>query len=431
MSRIGRGVKLAIAAGVVAGTSVVALGAAVGTAAADGGPVVTSVVEPTSPVISTSGAPEAAATGGKAIEIEGSGFTGATAVTFSPAAGSDSTVSQATFTVVSDTEITTTVPAIGYSGLWDVVVTGSDGMTTSPTSSADEVAIMPVVTSTEDTVTSTSPAQESTSGGSTVALSGVGFVGTDGNPAVTGISLVNKTATLAVPSGSIGAVDATSVTISPFPAEPAGQYQTRVSTTLGNGFVATAGHVIVGTPGPPPPTPTISSFLPKEAPAGATTTITVKGKNFALTGSEVDFTGLDTTVPATCTAATECTFSWTPPADATQGYSVVFVNPSTKTSAAKTLYADATPDLASLSTTSAPKGTVVTADGSGFGPDAHVVFSYDLYGFIATVDVRTTYVNSGELTFKVPSIPAGLPVASVYVADAGGTSSSLYFVPAS
>ncbi|HEV2655410.1 MAG TPA: IPT/TIG domain-containing protein, partial [Ktedonobacteraceae bacterium] len=81
--------------------------------------------------ISPTSGPEA---GGTTVTITGSGFTGATAVSFGSTAGTD-------VTVVSDTQITVVSPA--GSGRVDVTVTTSAG--TSQTSTADQFTYTPVI----------------------------------------------------------------------------------------------------------------------------------------------------------------------------------------------------------------------------------------------------------------------------------------------
>jgi hypothetical protein len=112
---------------------------------------------PTVTGVSTNSGPTA---GGTSVAITGTGFTGATAVSFGPL--------KAAFTVNSDTQITATSPA-QCSGTVDVTVTSAGG--TSTTSSADRftyTAPLPVVSS-------INPNSGSFKGGTQVTIAGSGF----------------------------------------------------------------------------------------------------------------------------------------------------------------------------------------------------------------------------------------------------------------
>jgi hypothetical protein len=101
--------------------------------------------------------------GGTSVTITGTGFTGATGVSFGGMA--------ADFTVVSGTQITATSPP--GSGTADITVTTADG--TSATSPADQFAyISPPI------VTSVSPATGTAKGGTSVTITGTGFTGATG-----------------------------------------------------------------------------------------------------------------------------------------------------------------------------------------------------------------------------------------------------------
>jgi hypothetical protein len=144
--------KRALAVATASGACILALQAVGGQAAwAAAVPSVTSVT-PASGVD----------TGGTAVTITGSDFTGATVVSF----GSDA----ADFTVDSDTEITATAPYPSSDGTVDVSVTTPDG--TSPVTAADEFTYVPA-----PTVTGVSPDAGSVAGGNTVTITGTGFTG--------------------------------------------------------------------------------------------------------------------------------------------------------------------------------------------------------------------------------------------------------------
>src|SRR5262249_49852162 len=101
--------------------------------------------------------------GGTTVEISGSGFTGATAVSFGG-------VATTLFTVLSDTSIVATSPAAQAAGTVDLTVTTYSG--TSSTSAADRFTYNAVPL---PTLTGVSQSSGSTGGGTVVTLTGTGF----------------------------------------------------------------------------------------------------------------------------------------------------------------------------------------------------------------------------------------------------------------
>jgi hypothetical protein len=140
--------------------------------------------------------------GGNTVTITGTGFTGATAVSFG-------TVPATSFTVNSDTSITATVPA-GTVGIVDVTATTPGG--TTATSAADQYAYLPV-----PAVTGVSPGSGPSVGGNTVTVTGTGFTDasavTFGAAAATSFTVNSDTSiTATVPAGAVGIVDVTVAT---------------------------------------------------------------------------------------------------------------------------------------------------------------------------------------------------------------------------
>lgn len=109
------------------------------------------------------------ASGGTSVTITGTGFNGATRLSFGSTATSN-------FTVASDTQITATSPAANLSGAVDVTVTTPNG--TSATSGADQFTYM--TTGAAPTVTGISPTSGSAAGGDSVTITGSGFTGATG-----------------------------------------------------------------------------------------------------------------------------------------------------------------------------------------------------------------------------------------------------------
>jgi hypothetical protein len=139
--------------------------------------------------------------GGLAVTITGSGFTGATTISFGSAVAS--------FTVSSNTSITATAPAGSATSIVDVTVTGPGG--TSNLVAADKFTYGPVVTS-------VAPNSGNHVGGTSVTIKGAGFNGATavyfGTTAVSSAITVNSAGTqitLSAPAHAAGTVDVTVV----------------------------------------------------------------------------------------------------------------------------------------------------------------------------------------------------------------------------
>jgi hypothetical protein len=135
------------------------------------------------------------AAGGTFVTISGSGFTGATAVTFGGTAAS--------YVVRNDTTIAATAPAGTVPA--NVVVTGAMG-DPNATSAADVFTYAPAITS-------LSSISGSIAGGNSVTITGTGFTGSTtvmfGANAATVTNWTTTTLTVTVPAGTAGAVNVT------------------------------------------------------------------------------------------------------------------------------------------------------------------------------------------------------------------------------
>jgi RHS repeat-associated protein len=154
----------------------------------------------TSPVVtglSPSAGPEA---GGTLVTISGSGLSGATSVTFGGTSASS-------FSVKSATSVTAVAPA--GSGAVSVKVTTPTG--TSPPSSASTYTYFP-----RPAVTAISPTVGSTGGGTSVTITGTGFLGATavsfGAKAATAFSIGSATSIVATSPSGTKTVDVTVVT---------------------------------------------------------------------------------------------------------------------------------------------------------------------------------------------------------------------------
>lgn len=155
---------------------------------AAGIPVVTSV----SPASTT-------VAGGTVVSITGSGFTGATGVTFGGTAGT-------AVTVLSDTSLLVTAPAHA-AGVVDVLVTAPGGVSVAAAGSKFTYGTLPVITS-------ISPATGGS--GTVVTITGTGFTGATsvmfGTVSATPTSVSDTTVVVTAPTGVTGAVDIQVVT---------------------------------------------------------------------------------------------------------------------------------------------------------------------------------------------------------------------------
>jgi hypothetical protein len=259
--------------------------------------------------------------GGRSVTITGTGFLCVTAVEFNGTA--------ATFTVVSPTSITTTVP----SGATDGNVTVTAGGVTSPNNGTNDN--FDVVAAPAPTVSSFNP----TSGppGTSVVISGSGFTGATAVRfgGVNSTFTVNNDGqiTATVPNGAdTGAIS--------------------VVTPAGTGVCSSSFNVVVGGP-------VITSFTPTSGVTG--TSVQINGDNFTGTTS-VKFNG----VTATFTIANDGRINAVVPATATTGKISVTNAVGTTVSSTDFTVTGQGPSITSFSPTSGPSGTVVTITGTGF-----------------------------------------------------------------
>jgi len=188
--------------------------------------------------------------GGTAVTITGTNFVTGATVTFGAVAATS-------VVVVSSTTITATTPA-GSAGAVTVTVTNPAAQSGSLANGYTYVV--------KPTVSSVSPNNGPTAGGTAVTITGTNFAAgatvTFGTAAATNVVVVNATTiTATTPAGSAGASTVT-VTVS-------GQ-----SGSLANGFIYGQ--------------PTVTSVAPNNGPAAGGTAVTITGTNFAA-GATVKF----------------------------------------------------------------------------------------------------------------------------------------------
>jgi hypothetical protein len=216
-------------------------------------PVATSVTSSadqftyTAPVPSVTGVSPSSGTnaGGTSVTVSGSGFTGASAVYFG-------SVAAASFTVVSDTQITATTPA-EPAGTVDVIVQTPAGGASS-TSSHDLFTFVGPVPS----VTSVSPNTGSTAGGTSVAITGTGFTGaTQVSFGGVAAALFQVNSDISITAGS--------------PAHAAGTVDVTVTAPGGTSAAVLNDHFTYAAP------PVVTGVSPNSGPIGTSVSITGSG----------------------------------------------------------------------------------------------------------------------------------------------------------
>ncbi len=301
---------------------------------------------------------------GQAVNIIGTNFTGATAVSFGGTAAT-------TFTVVSTTTINATVGG-GASGV--VSVTTAFG-----TGTLAGFTYLP-----PPTITSFSPTSAGT--GQTVTITGTNFTGATavsfGGTAATSFTVVSATSiTAIIGAGATGSV----------------------SVTTSNGIASRAGFTFISAT----PAPTITSFTPTLGKTGQVVTIT--GTNF--TGaSAVSFGG---TAATTFTVVSATSINATVGAGASGAVSVTTAS-GTGTLAGFTYLPP--PTITSFSPTSAGTGQTVTITGTNFTGATAVSFG-------GTAATSFTVVSATSITAVVGTGATG----SVSVTTSNGIASRVGF----
>jgi len=192
--------------------------------------------------------------GGTSVTITGSGFTGATAVSFG---GTPAT----SFTVNNGAQIVAVAPA-GTAGTVHVTVTNNGE--TSPISAADQFTYIA-----PPTITGISPTAGRMPGGNVVIIAGSDFTGatavTFGSTPATSFTVDSDSQITAISPGGTGTVDV------------------RITTAGGTSATSAADQFTYVPP------PQIDSFSPMEGPVTGGTTVTIIGTHF--TGTTVVFFG--------------------------------------------------------------------------------------------------------------------------------------------
>ncbi len=355
-------------------TAVVAAGGASGsiTVTTPGGPGSMAGFTFIPPPVITTFTPTTQGSGG-IVTINGSGFTGATAVRFGTAAFGTATPA-AGFVVVNDNQITATVGAGATGRVW-VMAPGSG-----TAASATGFTFAPV-----PTITSFTPTSAGT--GMTITITGTGF-----------------TAPATVTFGGVPATGVTVVSLTQITANVAAGATGLVSVTTPGGTVNSVGPFTFVA------APTIATFSPTSAAVGATVTIT--GTNLS-GATAVTFGG----VPAMILTNSMTTITAQVGAGGASGSVQVTTVGGTATATGFLLL----PNITSFTPTSAGAAMTVTINGTGFTGATAVSF-----GGVAAASY--TVVSSTQITAVVP---VGGASGSIQVTTPGGSSSfaGFNFIP--
>ena len=322
--------------------------------------------------------PDAGSTsGGTFVTIAGTNFsTGTTTVSFG--------TTVVTGTQVSPTSVTATSP-LG-SGTVNVQVTDSNG--TSPISGADQF------TYGAPTVTLVAPDAGSTSGSTSVTITGTNFASgatvSFGTSAATGVTVVSTTS-----------ITATS---------PSGTGTRNVTVTTADGTSATSGADLFSYGAP-----TVTAVSPDAGLTSGGTGVTITGTNFA-SGAAVSFgaTGGAAATGVTVVSATSITAT-SPSGTGTRNVTVTTSNGTSATSGAD-LFSYGAPTVTAVSPDAGltSGGTSVTITGTNFASGATVSF-----GASAATGV---VVNSS--TAIIATSPSGTGTVAVTVTTPAGTSAT-------
>jgi hypothetical protein len=313
-----------------------------------------------SPPSITSFVPTSGTVGTK-VTINGSGFSGASAVTFN-------TIS-AKFKVISDSQVTTTVPSKALTGPIAIKTSGGTGTSSTP------FGVIP-------TVSSFSP----TSGhvGTGVTIQGKAFTG------ATAVTFNGTAAVFKV--NSYWKINAT---------VPAGATTGPVGVTTPGGSGASATSFTV------PASPTISGFDPTSGAVG--TPVKITGTGFTGT-TGVTFAG----TAATFSVSSDSLINTTVPTGATTGpIQVATPNGTVGSTANFMVSASQPPAITGFSPTTGPPGTGLDIIGTGFSGATTVTFNGTPANFAVDSDTQLT-----------AAVPAGATDGPIQVTTPGGQGTS-------
>jgi hypothetical protein len=325
--------------------------------------------------------------GGTSVTITGTGFTGATAVSFG------STAAQS-FTVTSGTSITAVSPPVAAAGTVDVTVTDAGG--TSATSAADQFTFIA-----PPTITGVSPNSGALAGGNWVTLTGAN------------LSTTNKVS-IGDTTTAFNVLSDTSLSVY-IPAGESAETVTITVTTIGGTSARTSADQYTYLA--PPPPPTVTGISPNTGSALGGTTVTITGTGFTNVvyvsfggyGAQSFTINSDTSITALTPALYDGIVDVTVQTLAS-GWSAT-------SPADQFTYADTAPTVTSVSpnTGTAAGADTVTITGTGFTTATDVAFGAASASFTITSDT--------SITATTPATNAD-GTLDVTVTNPGGTSAT-------
>jgi hypothetical protein len=325
--------------------------------------------------------------GGTTVTVSGSGFTGATGVTFGLLTG--------TIVIVnSDTTLTVTSPALGV-GTVDVRVTGPGG--TSATSPADQFTYAGLLA---PTVTGVSPDFGTDLGNTPVTVTGTGFI--------PGVSTVTFGA-VTVPVGQVTVNSGTSLTVAS-PPQAAGLVYVQVSNLIGTSIATTTANQYTYQHS----LPTVTGVSPLSGTTLGGQTVTVTGTGFVPAATTLNVDGVAT--PATVVNGSTLTF--VSPAHAAGSVDIEVANGNgTGTALGQFTYVTPAPSVTGfgvgMSSGSTNGGQTITINGTNLTGASTVSFG-------GTPSTTITNVTPTSLDVITPAHLAG--VVDVQVTTPGGQS---------
>lgn len=342
-------------------------------------------IDPPAPHVSGISPSTGSTVGGDSVTITGTGFNSGATVTIGGSAATS-------VTIVSSTSITATTPAHA-AGAVDVVVTNTD--TKSGTLTSGFTYQTPP--NPAPTVTGISPSSGTTTGGTSVTITGTGFLSgatvTFNGAAATGVTVVSSTSiTATTPAHAAGAVDV-------------------VVTNTDSKFGTLTGGFTYQTP--PNPAPTVTGISPATGTTVGGTSVTITGTGF-LSGATVTIGGSAATG---VTVVSSTSITATTPAHAAGVVDVVVTNTDSLFGTLSGGFTYQTPpNPAPTVTGNSPSsgttlgGDSVTITGTGFLSGATVTFN-------SNAATSVTVVSSTSITATTPAHAAGAVDVVVTNAD--------------
>ena len=349
------------------------------------------------PTLATVSPSTGALTGGTTIALSGTGFTANMAGTNTVTIGGNPATG---LTTINNTTITCVTPAGSTSGAADIVISNDNGAVT---------LVGGFLYSSSPTVTSVAPAAGTSLGGTSVTITGTGFVSNqagansvtfDGNPATVVVAVDDTTITCVTPAGAAGA--AVDVVVN----------NANGTGTLIGGFTYHA-------------SPTVAAVAPAAGTALGGSAVTISGTGFLNNDAGTNTVTFDG-APATSVAVVDDTTLTcvTPAGTGGASVDVVVTNDNGTATLSSGFDYHPTPTVTDVTPSAGTSlvGTSVTVTGTGFSDNAAGANSVTFGGVDATGIV---VVNDTTLTCTTPPGTAGAAVdVSVSNDNGAGTLAS-------